>query len=58
MRRQYADIKDFLPGRPAQAKATCLSGTSTDGIAKRLLFLPPQVAIEIVISKNAEGRAV
>jgi len=32
-----------LPGRPAQAKAACLSGKIVDIIAERLMFLPPQV---------------
>ena len=43
-RRQCADIKDFLPGRLAQAKASCLLGQCVDIIAKRLVFLPSQVA--------------
>ncbi len=36
-----ADKKGFLPAL-SRAKATCLSNTSTESIAKRLLFLPAQ----------------
>jgi hypothetical protein len=40
----FADNEEFLPGRLAQAKVSCLSGISADIIAKRLAYLPPQVA--------------
>ena len=56
MSRQYADEKDFLPGRPAQAKASCPSGTITDRIAKRLMFLPPQACrVEARRAKTGRG---
>jgi len=58
MRRQYADNKDFLPGRPAQAKATCLSGKSIAHIAKRLLFLTPQVAEAKYLRPASRGVAL
>ena len=57
IRRQYTDDKEFLPGRPAQAKALCLSGTDADRIAKRLAFLSPQVAETKYLSQSAFSRA-
>ena len=39
IRRQYADAKLFMPGRPAQAIASFLSGRSFDSIAQRLMVL-------------------
>ena len=58
MRRQCADNKNFLPGRPAQAKALCLSGISVGHIAKRLKFLPPQVAEAKYLRPASRGVAL